>query len=98
MGGGGFAKGVDGMGGDVAIRQAETLIEASKALGEFSGDADHPLGLSIGVALYDPDLDEDLNGLMARADEAMYAMKKAGKGGYRMAPPPGASRPEEKGP
>ena len=98
LGGDEFAMWLDGMEEDVTIRRAETLIEASKALLKFSGDADHPLGLSIGVALYDPDLDEDLNGLMARADEAMYAMKKAGKGGYRMAPPPGASRPEEKGP
>ena len=98
MGGDQFAMWLDGMEEDVTINRAEALIEASKALDEYSGDADHPLGLSIGVAIFDPSQGEDLNGLIARADEAMYAVKKAGKGGFRMASPPGASRPEEKGP
>ena len=96
MGGDEFAMWLDGMEEEVTIKRAETLIESSKALGEFSGDADHPLGLSIGVALYDPNQGEDLSRLLARADEAMYAVKKAGKGGFRMASPPAASSPEEK--
>ena len=33
---------------------------------EFSGDDDHPLGVSIGVALYDPVGGEDLESLIAR--------------------------------
>ena len=98
MGGDEFAMWLDGMDEDVTIRRAKALLEASKALGEFSGDADHPLGLSIGVALFDPSQGEDLNQLLARADEAMYAVKKAGKGGYRLASTPGAPRPEEKRP
>ena len=98
LGGDEFAMWLDGMEQDVTLKRAETLLEASKALNEFSGDADHPLGLSIGVALYDPGLGEDLDGFMARADGAMYAVKKAGKGGYKMAPPPGAANTGEKGP
>ena len=96
MGGDEFAMWLDGMDGDVTLKRAETLLESSKALGEFSGDADHPLGLSIGVALYDPSQGEELSELLARADEAMYEVKNAGKGGYRMAAPPAASKPGEK--
>jgi diguanylate cyclase (GGDEF)-like protein len=97
MGGDEFAMWLDGMEEKVAIKRAQTLIESSKALGEFSGDPDHPLGLSIGVVLYDPTQGEELSDLLARADEAMYAVKKAGKGGFKLAAPPAASMPGEKG-
>ena len=96
MGGDEFAMWLDGMEEKVTIKRAETLIESSKDLGKFSGHADHPLGLSIGVALYDPSHGEELSALLARADEAMYAVKKAGKGGFKMAAPPAASKAGEK--
>jgi GGDEF domain-containing protein len=64
------------------------LIEASESLLEFSGDDDNPLGISVGVAIFDPDDNEPLDDLVARADEAMYAIKNAGKGGFHMAAEP----------
>jgi diguanylate cyclase (GGDEF)-like protein len=42
-----------------------------------------PIGLSIGVALY-PQHASDSTTLLNRADEAMYAAKRAGKNGYRI--------------
>jgi diguanylate cyclase (GGDEF)-like protein len=49
------------------------------------------IGASIGVALLPQDADTP-DGLMKRADEAMYAAKQAGKNTYRFfRPPPGAA-------
>ncbi len=92
LGGDEFAMWLDGITAEVATKRVETLIAASKGLRRFSGDEDHPLGLSIGVAMYDPGHGEGPEELLARADGAMYAVKHAGKGGFRVAPPPGAPR------
>ena len=43
--------------------------------------ADTPIGASIGIAFF-PDDASDLAGLLAAADAAMYAAKRAGKSGY----------------
>ena len=53
---------------------------------ELSGAEDRPLGVSVGVAMFDPSSGENLDDLIARADAAMYAIKKTGKGGFQMAP------------
>jgi GGDEF domain-containing protein len=63
------------------------LNAAARDLAEFSGNQGNPLGLSIGVAIYEPESGESLDGLLARADAAMYAVKEAGKGSYKVAPP-----------
>jgi len=42
---------------------------------------------SIGVALHQPDDVRDLTALLARADGAMYAAKRAGKNQVVTAPP-----------
>ena len=66
-----------------AVAKAEGLLSASAQLRRFSGAADKPLGISIGIAISDPIAEpEDLKALIARADEAMYRAKRAGKGGY----------------
>jgi diguanylate cyclase (GGDEF)-like protein/PAS domain S-box-containing protein len=91
LGGDEFALWLDGMTEDVACDRAQRLLEASAALRRFSGDAEHPLGLSVGVALYDTGTGEPLDDLVVRADETMYAVKRAGKGGYRVAEPPKGS-------
>jgi diguanylate cyclase (GGDEF)-like protein/PAS domain S-box-containing protein len=91
LGGDEFAMWLDNISPEVAIKRAETLIKASERLRKYSGHPDYPLGISVGVALYDPATDEALEALLARADEAMYATKRAGKGGYRVAPPPPTS-------
>ncbi len=87
MGGDEFAMWMDGMPPDVMISRVETIIKASTRLREFSGDQDHPLGVSIGIAVYDPSSDEGLESLVARADAAMYEVKRAGKSGYYVAAP-----------
>ncbi len=98
LGGDEFAMWLDGMVPDVAIERVELILQDSISLREFSGDENRPLGVSIGVAMYDPANGESLESLVARADTAMYEVKNDGKGGYRVAPPPGdtagSSQPE----
>ena len=95
LGGDEFAMWLDGISPEVSEKRAGRLIKASESLLEFSGDDDHPLGISVGVAIYDPDDNEQLEDLMARADKAMYQAKKAGKGGFYMADPPTPAVPGE---
>jgi diguanylate cyclase (GGDEF)-like protein/PAS domain S-box-containing protein len=85
MGGDEFAMWMDGIPADVMIKRVETIIKASACLREFSGDQDHPLGVSIGIAVYKSGSGENLESLVARADSAMYDVKRAGKSGYRVA-------------
>jgi diguanylate cyclase (GGDEF)-like protein/PAS domain S-box-containing protein len=90
VGGDEFAMWMDGISPEVSETRAGRLIEASESLRKFSGDDDHPLGISVGVAIFDPGDDEALEEIVARADKAMYQAKKAGKGGFYMADPPAA--------
>ncbi|OHC75381.1 MAG: hypothetical protein A3G18_05420 [Rhodospirillales bacterium RIFCSPLOWO2_12_FULL_58_28] len=90
LGGDEFAMWLDGIGEEVVLNRVETLLKSSKKLLQFSGDDAHPLGISVGIAMYDPESDENLESLLARADEAMYAVKRDGKGSFRMAPFSGA--------
>jgi len=89
IGGDEFVMWLDGILPDVAEVRARQLIEASRRLRVFSEGAEKQLGLSVGVAVYDPLTRESLDELLARADVAMYAVKHRGKGGYEMAPPAG---------
>ncbi|MEK7246087.1 MAG: diguanylate cyclase, partial [Pseudomonadota bacterium] len=91
-GGDEFAMWLDNIAPDVAVKRAETLIKASERLRKFSGMPEYPLGISLGVALYDPATGETLEHLLGRSDEAMYAIKRAGKGGFRVAPPASCER------
>ncbi|MBC8339695.1 MAG: sensor domain-containing diguanylate cyclase [Rhodospirillales bacterium] len=95
LGGDEFAMWLDGISPEVTEKRAGRLIEASQSLRKFSGDDDHPLGISVGVAIYDPEINEKLEALAARADEAMYEVKNTGKGGFHMAPPPEQPDPAE---
>ena len=68
-----------------AVAKAEALLSASAGLRRFSGAADMPLGISIGIAISDPAAEgHDLKTLIASADQAMYRAKRAGKGGYAL--------------
>lgn len=87
LGGDEFALWMDGVSEQVMLKRVNSLIEASECLKEYSGDDNHPLGISIGVAMYIHDSGESLDSLYARADAAMYRVKHNGKGGYEVAPP-----------
>jgi len=89
LGGDEFAMWLDGISAVVAESRVGDLIKVSESMRQFSGAPDRPLGISVGVAVFDPDHSETLDELLARADAAMYAIKKAGKGGFHMAPMPG---------
>lgn len=86
LGGDEFAMWLDGMNEDIARNRADRLLGASERLKRFSGSEDRPLGISIGLAIFDPASGETLEEVMARADGAMYTVKRAGKGGISVAP------------
>lgn len=89
LGGDEFVLWLDGIDEETSIKRAAQLIATSKQMVSMSGDEDHPLGISIGVAFFDPKTGETLDDLLARADAAMYSVKKTSKGGFELAPPPG---------
>ncbi|MGX6606104.1 diguanylate cyclase domain-containing protein [Micromonosporaceae bacterium Da 78-11] len=73
------AGGIDAL--DVAARMVR-LVEAPVAV-EGGGAA--RVGASVGIAVAD-DLTKDGDSLLRQADHAMYAVKRAGKGSYALAP------------
>lgn len=79
LGGDEFALFLCGIDRAAAERKGGLLLKAAERLRGFSGDADHPLGISLGLALYDPRTGESLEALLRRADAAMYEAKRAGK-------------------
>lgn len=85
LGGDEFALWLDGLTEQSAADRATRLLDASEGLARFSGSPDKPLGVSVGIAMFDPAAGDSLDDLLARADTAMYAVKHGGKGGYRLA-------------
>ncbi len=85
LGGDEFAIWTEDTDDEGAMTKARLLLRDADRLKPHSGAEDKPLGLSIGIAVMSPQDEEDMNGLVSRADEAMYAVKKAGKGGYAAA-------------
>ena len=93
LGGDEFAMWLDRTDTATARKRASGLIAASKGLRVFSGAPDKPLGISVGVAVFDAGGEtEAVAALMARADAAMYEIKHGGKSGYVIA---AAAGPEE---
>ncbi len=88
-GGDEFALWIDGLGARAGGERAEALLQAAASLRELSGDAQHPLGISLGLAVAEPGSGETPEQLVARADAAMYRAKTMGKGGVAAAPPAG---------
>lgn len=95
LGGDEFAMWLDNISLETAQLRAEALLDSSVVLRQYSGTEEKPLGISIGMALYDPQTGETLDELTARADEAMYAVKRAGKGGICVAPAPGGGNDDD---
>ena len=69
----------------VAETRSRAILRAFGVLTPRIGSAEHPLSVSMGLALYGPDSGETPTALVTRADRAMYAAKEAGKGQLRFA-------------
>lgn len=91
LGGDEFALWLEEANAEGAAAKAESLRRLSQSLDHEFGAPGRPFGFSIGVALSSP-ADAEAADLIARADAAMYAVKRAGKGGVRFVPelPPAA--------
>ncbi len=93
LGGDEFVLWLEGADVVAASARAKTLMKESTVLGKYSGDADHPLGISVGIAVHEPDSQETLEQLVQRADQTMYQVKKVGKGRFGIASTPGSKAP-----
>jgi diguanylate cyclase (GGDEF)-like protein/PAS domain S-box-containing protein len=93
LGGDEFVLWLEGADVSAASARAKTLMKESAVLGKYSGDAEHPLGISVGIAVHEPDSRETLEQLVQRADQTMYQVKKVGKGRFGIAAAPGSKDP-----
>jgi diguanylate cyclase (GGDEF)-like protein len=93
LGGDEFVLWLEGADIPAASARAKTLMKESAVLGKYSGDAEHPLGISVGIAVHEPDSKETLEQLVQRADQTMYQVKKLGKGRFGIAAAPGSKDP-----
>jgi diguanylate cyclase (GGDEF)-like protein len=83
MGGDEFAIWLDGADEYIATDRAERLRQdAPVALAHVGAGPDKPLSISTGIALRRPGSGEGLRSLLARADQAMYDVKRAGRAGW----------------
>ena len=80
LGGDEFAVWLEDTDTEGAKSKLENMMEIGSALNAEFGVAGKPLGLSIGVVIATQDGVENMQQLLERADEAMYAAKKSGKG------------------
>lgn len=85
LGGDEFAMWLTGANREAAEQKAQALVDAARALAPYSGDDSKPLGISIGVAVWDAEHPEGLDEILNRADMAMYEAKRAGLSGYAVA-------------
>jgi diguanylate cyclase (GGDEF)-like protein len=84
LGGDEFAIWMDGTDGFSAAERAEALtVNAPQTLAHLVGADAPPLTLSIGMATRWPGRGEDVEVIMQRADQAMYDVKRAGRGHWR---------------
>ncbi|MCX8100344.1 MAG: GGDEF domain-containing protein [Geminicoccaceae bacterium] len=91
IGGEEFAVLLKGAAPDEAGLVAERIVSAVRLADFRRGGRPVPLSVSVGIAVLEPGL--DLDGLFARADAALYAAKRAGRGRSRVAEPSPAAGP-----
>ena len=85
-----WLSGLDVVAGD---QRASELLACLVALSDLAPNDDAPLGMSIGIAMYDPAVPEAVEALVLRADGAMYQAKRSGKNRTAVAPAPVAPAP-----
>lgn len=89
LGGDEFALWLDNADQFTAAERAESLrVEAPKSLAAIGAGATPAntvsVGMSIGIASRAPGRGEDVEALISRADQAMYEVKRAGRGHWRV--------------
>lgn len=87
LGGDEFAVFLADIGAAAVAGKAQEILEAGRQLRRYSADSQSPLGLSLGVAIVGPGDERALGALLNRADRAMYAAKRRGKGSLEILPP-----------
>lgn len=87
LGGDEFAVWMSRLPADAAEKRAAELVAAAAPMAGLTADPARPLGVSIGLAVYEAGSEETPADFIARADAAMYAHKRSSKGGWRLAPP-----------
>ncbi|RAU22862.1 GGDEF domain-containing protein [Paramagnetospirillum kuznetsovii] len=87
LGGDEFAIWLEGAGEEIALKRCKDLLVSGKEeLDRFSGSPEKPLHFSLGVAVHEGTSRESIEELIARADKAMYEVKRSGKGAMKLAP------------
>jgi diguanylate cyclase (GGDEF)-like protein/PAS domain S-box-containing protein len=87
LGGDEFAMWLERTDVKAAHGRARDLLGAAEGLRIFSGTPDKPLGISVGVAVFQAGCGESIADLTSRADAAMYQIKHGTKSGYVIAEP-----------
>ncbi len=77
-----------------AAKANEILRRAAGELGALSPEDAPPIGASVGIAMVTATGAEEVEGLIARADDAMYAAKRGGKHRFVVAPASDAAAAE----
>jgi len=85
LGGDEFAIWMNGADHMTAAERAEQLrVHAPAALAEIAPGAELPISMSIGIASRPAGSTESIESVMRRADMAMYAVKRGGRGHWRV--------------
>ena len=85
LGGDEFAIWMNGADHMTAAERAEHLrVNAPRVLGEIAPGLELPLSMSIGIASRPAGSNESIESVMRRADTAMYAVKRGGRGHWRV--------------
>lgn len=85
LGGDEFAVWLEGADRKTAVERAQEILALKEDIAPYSAGPDKPLGLSVGVAVHVPAEGESTSELLSRADDAMYVVKRSGKGSYTVA-------------
>lgn len=85
LGGDEFACWLDGADTFTAAERAEGLrVTAPHEFAHLVAGTECGMGMSIGIAMREPGSDESLDHLLQRADQAMYEVKRSGRGHWRV--------------